>query len=212
MVSRNKQDYLRCIYKLQLKKDGSVNAREIAKALEISKPSVSEMMVKLKKAGFVKYKTYGPISLTEKGIVEARKVLRRHRLLEVFLTKLLGLHKSFHKEAHKIEHVLSDNAEAKLEQLLKHPKKCPDGDQIPEKTVHVITLNEAPMNKQLKVLFSKLGKREEIDRIKALGIIHGETAVILKRILGGPLIIRIKGSEVALSRDISSCIYVEVAK
>jgi DtxR family Mn-dependent transcriptional regulator len=212
MVSRNEQDYLRYIYELQSKKDGPVNASEIAKALGISKPSVSEMMLKLRRSGLVEYRAYGPISLTENGIAEARVVLRRHRLLEVFFAKLLGLSKSFHREAHEIEHALSADAEAKLAQLLKHPTKCPDGDPIPEKTVRVLTLNEAPMNRELRVLFSKLGKREEIDRIKALGIIHGENAVILKRVSGGPLIFRIKGSEVALSKDISSCIYVEVAK
>ncbi|MFH0817205.1 MAG: FeoA domain-containing protein, partial [Candidatus Micrarchaeota archaeon] len=94
--------------------------------------------------------------------------------------------------------------------LLKHPKKCPDGDEIPRRDPPLINLSNAPAGKPLRILFSKIEKQEELKRIKALGVIHGEKAKILKRVSGGPLILLIKGSEIALGKDVSSLIYVEV--
>jgi DtxR family Mn-dependent transcriptional regulator len=210
MPSRNEQDYLRIIYELLIKSNIGVRISDIATALNISKPSVTEMMHKLEKNKLVERKAYNSITLTEKGIAEARKVLRRHRILEVFFANVLGLGKTFHREAHAIEHSLSDEAEVKLDSLLKHPKLCPDGDEIPPKNSKVLSLGNAPQRKTLKILFSKLEKKTELDRIRALGIIPNETVEILKHISGGPLILKVKGTEIALGKDISSRIYVEV--
>jgi DtxR family Mn-dependent transcriptional regulator len=210
MPSRNEEDYLRIIYELQIKNNSGVRTSDIATALNISKPSVTEMMQKLEKNKFIERKAYSSIALTEKGIAEARTVLRRHRILEVFFANVLGLGKTFHREAHEIEHSLSDEAEIKLNSLLKHPKLCPDGDEIPSKDSKIFSLGNAPQRKTLKILFSKLEKKAELERIKALGIIPNETVEILKRISGGPLILRVKGTEIALGRNISACIYVEV--
>ncbi len=210
MPSRNEQDYLRIIYELQMKKNGGVRTKDIADSLNISKPSVTEMMYKLERSKLVERRIYGSVTLTETGIKEARKVLRRHRILEVFFAKILGLGKTFHKEAHEIEHSLSDAAESKLDQLLKHPKHCPDGDEIPEKNSRIFSLVRAPTGKPLNLLFSKLEKDAELDRIRALGILPGGKVEIIKRISGGPMIVRVKDSEIALGKDISSRIYVEV--
>ncbi|MFA6048415.1 MAG: metal-dependent transcriptional regulator [Candidatus Micrarchaeia archaeon] len=212
MPSRNEEDYLRCIYELQSKAGGSVRQAQIATALGVSKPSVSEMMLKLDRAGLAFRRAYGAVSLTQRGVEEARKVLRRHRLLEVFLARLLGLKKSFHKEAHEIEHSFSEAAESGLDRLLKHPKKCPDGDEIPPRESRVLSLERAPLHKPLVVLFSRLESKEELSRIRALGIIHGERVRVLKRVAGGPLTLKVKGSEIALGHGISSQIFVEAEK
>ncbi|MFH1471155.1 MAG: metal-dependent transcriptional regulator [Candidatus Micrarchaeota archaeon] len=209
MPSKNEQDYLRCLYELQSKKGGGVRASDLASSLGVSKPSVSEMVRKLTKGGLVENTPYGAIALTEKGVLEARKVLRRHRLLEVFFSRVLGLKGTFHKEAHESEHVLSEEAERKLERLLKHPKKCPDGDEIPRRGAIVLPLSSAPDKRGLRVLFSTLEK-DELSRIKAMGVVHGEKATIIKKIHGGPLILEIKGSEVAIGKEVASRIYVEV--
>lgn len=211
MTSRSEQDYLRCIYELQSKKGGPIRVGELTTALGISKSGISEMIKKLKKAGFVEYSAYGPISLTINGMNEARSVLRKHRLLEIFFARILGLHSSFHKEAHELEHVLSDEAEKCFERYLKHPKKCPDRNRIPEKHAQIFTLYSAPMSKPLRIVFSKLRKKEEVERIRALGIIHNEKCQIVKRISNGPIILKVKGSELILGKDVSSKIYVEVS-
>ncbi len=209
MTSKNKEDYLRSIYELQTKAGGSVKAGAIASKLGISKPSVSEMMGKLKNDGLVESAPYGAVSLTGKGVEEARKILRRHRLLEVFFSDFLGIN-AFHDEAHETEHALSEEAERRLEKLLKHPKKCPDGDEIPRRGAKVLPLARAPKGKPLRVLFSTLENEEELASIKALGIIHGEKARVLKKINRGPLILLVKGAEIAIGADVSSNIYVEV--
>jgi DtxR family transcriptional regulator, Mn-dependent transcriptional regulator len=205
---QNKQDYLRYIYELQSREGGGVRTTDIASSLGVSKPSVSEMVRKLKSEGLVESTPYSSIALTEKGVVEARKVLRRHRLLEVFFSNILGMN-AFHKEAHESEHALSDEAEKKLERLLKHPKKCPDGDEIPRIGAKVLPLASAPNAKKLRVLFSTLEKGE-LSQIKAMGIIHGENVKIAKKMQGGPLILQVKGSDIAISKELSSKIFVEV--
>ncbi|MDO8647987.1 MAG: metal-dependent transcriptional regulator [Candidatus Diapherotrites archaeon] len=212
MPSRNEQDYLRYIYELQSKNNRGVKVGEIAKELGISKPSVSEMLSKFKKAGLVEFKNYGPVSLTKRGIRQARIVLRKHRILEVFFARLLGLKKSFHDEAHEIEHAISEVASDRLEKLLKNPKECPDGREIPAKQAKVMTLNSAPLNRQLRVLFSRIERKEEQSRINALGLVHGEKISVTKRISNGPLIIKVKKSEIVLGKNISSLIFVEADK
>ncbi|HQT44770.1 MAG TPA: metal-dependent transcriptional regulator [Candidatus Micrarchaeota archaeon] len=210
MFSVNEQDYLRSIYELQSSCGGSVRTVDIAKELGISKPSASQMISKLKGKGMVERKPYGAVSLTLKGVVEARKVLRRHRLLEVFLVKLLGLKNGFHREAHAMEHSMSDVSERLLEKLVGHPKKCPDGREIPPARRKVISLHEAPVGRSLRVIFSRLGNPDELDRIKSLGLIGGEQVRITRRVSGGPLIVLVKGSDIALGKGVSSQVYVEV--
>jgi len=211
MQSANEQDYLRSIYELQTRKGGSVRTVAIAEELGLSTPSVSQMLGKLEKRKLIaRKKPYGAVSLTLKGVAEARKVLRRHRILEVFLVKLLGLKNGFHREAHAMEHSMSDNSERRLEKLMGHPKKCPDGREIPSARRRVISLHEAPVGKGLKVIFSRLGNPDELDRIKSLGLIGGERIRIIRRVSGGPLIVLVKGSDIALGKGVSSQVYVEV--
>ena len=212
MLSKNEEDYLRRIYELQVKAGRSLRASEIADALSVSTPSVSEMMRKMKKNGFVENKRYGTISLTKKGADEARKILRKHRILEVFFADLLGMKDTFHQEAHEIEHAISEKAELKLEKLLKNPKKCPDGDEIPPHGSRVISLSEAPLRTALRVLFTKLEKKDELARIKSLGMNPGQKMHIVKRLSHGPLILRLKESEVAIGKEIASSVFVEVQK
>ncbi|MFH1285525.1 MAG: metal-dependent transcriptional regulator [Candidatus Micrarchaeota archaeon] len=209
MASRNEQDYLRTIYELQSKKGRGVRTSEIAGKLEISLPSVTEMIGKLQASGLVERKPYGSVSLTEKGTGEARKVLRRHRLLEVFFAKLLKLRRTFHREAHELEHAISQEAEIKLEKLLGNPKRCPDDDEIPARNARVVSLCNAPPGKPLRVLFTKLERKEELTRVKALGIVKDEKVRILERVSNGPLVLLVKGSRIALGKEVCSSIYVE---
>ncbi len=106
-MSISKDDYLSEMYRIQYSNNRKTKVTEIANALKISKPSVSEMVRKLSREGLLKFEQFGGITLTDKGIVHARKIIRKHQLLEVFFRNLLRIKKNFHKEAHKMEHVLS---------------------------------------------------------------------------------------------------------
>ena len=126
----SKEDYLKTIYELGGDKE-QVSNKNIATALNISRPSVSEMIKKLLQDGYVEYTVYQGIKLTEYGAVEAKKIRRRHLLWEVFLVEKLGYNsEEVHDEAEKLEHVTNKKLEKKLDEYLNYPKVCPHGSKI----------------------------------------------------------------------------------
>ena len=132
MRNQNKEDYLKAIYHLEKEFNRPVKSIELAKYLRISKPSVSEMIKKLAKEKLINYKTYKTLSLTQKGLKEAERVTYKHRIIEVFLTKILKLNPSLiHDEGNKLEHAFSDKSIKKISLLLKNPQFCPHGKPIP---------------------------------------------------------------------------------
>ncbi len=110
-----------------------VKSVDLASFLEISKPSVAEMLDNLAEEGLIDKEKYSGVSLTRKGAEEAKKITFKHRIIEVFLLKFLKIDKKdLHKEAHKLEHAFSDNVVRKLSIALKNPMKCPHGSLIPK--------------------------------------------------------------------------------
>jgi len=129
-MTGNKEDYLKIIYELggESKK---VSNKEIAEGLGISPPSVSEMVKKLLKEGYVEYTSYQGVSLTEAGLKEAMKIRKRHLLWEVFLAEKLGYDiEDIHEEAEKLEHITSSKLEEHLDRFLNYPEFCPHGSRI----------------------------------------------------------------------------------
>lgn len=110
------EDYLETIYNLD-QELGYVRISDIARALELSKPSVTQMMKKLDKEGCVKYKAYCPLQLTAKGRTIGKKVAERHEVLAEFFT-ILGIpEKTQEQDIHGIEHYLSPMTLAKLKEV-----------------------------------------------------------------------------------------------
>ncbi|MBT7392399.1 metal-dependent transcriptional regulator, partial [archaeon] len=118
------ENYLQTMYYL-FEKDTNkgIKSIDIAKELKISRPSVSAMVKKLAKEGYLIADKYSKIFLTELGKKEARKLMHKHRVIEVFLVDVLGHDISrVHEEAHKLEHAFSDESIEKLDLLLNNPK------------------------------------------------------------------------------------------
>lgn len=133
MRSISQGDYLRAIYNIcesEVKKEA--NSVELAEFLNFSKAAVSNMLKKMNSEGLVKMRPYSSFSLTAKGLREAEKLTYKHRVIEVFLVELLKIRKeNVHREAHQLEHALSDEVIKKLDDFLGNPKFCPDGKRIP---------------------------------------------------------------------------------
>lgn len=101
-----KEDYLETLYDLE-KTTGCLRTSDVARTLKLRKPSVTQMIQRLAKDGFVSHKPYFPISLTPKGRAIGRKIAEHHAVLAAFLT-LLGIPRhSQEKDIHGIEHHLS---------------------------------------------------------------------------------------------------------
>ncbi len=132
MFTTNKEDYLRGIYILEEEK-GQIKSVDLAHYLNVSKPSVSEMVKELNKEGLISYKKYSRLKFTVKGRRIARKLTFKHRLIELFLKNILKINsKNIHQEAHRLEHAFSDDSVVKIRKLLGNPKKDPHGKPIPQ--------------------------------------------------------------------------------
>lgn len=127
-MSQSIEDYLKGIYVLNTEKKYS--NKDIAEYLKVSPASVSEMIKKFVNDGYV-YMDGKSIKLTLEGQRKAKKILRIHRVWEVFLVETLGYDiDEIHDEAEKLEHVTSDKLLHKLEKFLFYPKVCPHGSPI----------------------------------------------------------------------------------
>jgi len=210
MKSRSEEDYLKAIYEIQSRENRGARVGEVAAALGVRDASASEMVARLARAGLVEKERYGVLSLTRKGAERASGVVRKHRLLEVFFEKLLGIKSGFHREAHELEHAISENASEKLARLLGNPGECPDGAAIPAASARVLTLDRVRPRGACRVLFSKLDRREEAERLSAMGLIPGERVRVERVLPKGPSIIMVKGARIALGKDICSKVFVEL--
>ena len=127
------ENYAKAIYALQHKGGGEpVGTNLLAERLGVTAGSVSAMLRKLADEGLVEHVPYRGVTLTAEGELLALEVLRHHRLLELYLAETLGLHvDDVHDEADRLEHVLSEELEARIDRALGFPTHDPHGDPIP---------------------------------------------------------------------------------
>src|SRR5215471_19848782 len=123
--------YLRTVY--ELTEEGIVPLRaRIAERLSQSGPTVSETVARMERDGLIKVTDNRRLSLTEEGLRQATRVMRKHRLAECLLVDVIGLPwEEVHIEACRWEHVISDTVERRLVELLDYPVRCPHGNIIP---------------------------------------------------------------------------------
>jgi len=126
--------YLRTLYELREEGIPPLRAR-LVERLHVSAPAASESTARLAHEGLVSLAKDRTVLFTEKGLLRATAVMRKHRLAELLLTKVIGLDWALvHNEACRWEHVISDEVEARLTVLLGDPKRCPFGNEIPPAT------------------------------------------------------------------------------
>jgi DtxR family Mn-dependent transcriptional regulator len=235
MTQRSTQDYLKVIYNLS-KNGDLVSTNEISHKLDVAPASVTEMLKKLSEDSYVNYSPYHGSTLTEKGLQEAQKVTRKHRLLEKFLSDVLHIGKDkVHTEACQMEHALSDEAEESLCRLLKHPDTCSDdGKPIPacnlpfsncEECIQLHKQGQEEVGKRHKNLtpirdlkggkYGKIGfirgEHKVLQRLLDMGLTPGTRIKVVKVApLDGPVQVLVRGSKLALGQDIACNVFVEV--
>jgi DtxR family Mn-dependent transcriptional regulator len=125
------ENYLTEILRLE-EAGGEASTSELADRLQVARPSVTGMLKRLADDDLVTYEPYRAVRLTRRGRRTARAMLRRHRLVETFLVRALGLAPDrVHEEAHRWEHALSDEVVDRLDRWLGHPTTDPHGTPIP---------------------------------------------------------------------------------
>lgn len=218
MANKSTEDYLKTIFWLS-RLTGKVNTSSIASGLKISSASVTDMLKRLSENGYISYTPYYGVRLTKKGDRTALKVIRRHRLLELFLVEALGYSwDNVHDEAERLEHVVSDELEARIDSFLGYPRYDPHGDPIPS--------DEGVMEKVEYSMLSDLKEGEEgiisqvVDSAKLLqymkknGLaLQSRVAVREKETFDDSMKIRIDGKkDVFFSREVTQQIFVKKIK
>jgi DtxR family Mn-dependent transcriptional regulator len=201
---------------LQDEKQKVISAR-LAELMRVSAPTVTATLARLNKQGMVKFGERKEVLLTPKGKETAEQLVRRHRLVERWLTDVLGMGwAAADAEAHRLEHALSPEVETLLNKHLGYPSTCPHGNPIPG--------NPPPDDKTWQPLISREpGERAEIKRVaepvenamellhfvEARGLIPGGRVELLDREPNeGPLTLRVGERIVSISHYIASNIYV----
>lgn len=212
------EQYLKVIYNLT-EDGGMAKTTDIASAMDIAPASVTEMIHKLSDKGYVRHEPYKGVVLRPRGMKIACKVSRKHRLLERFLADFVGVSgKSRHEQACKMEHALTDEAEKNLCRIMHHPTECPHGRRIPKcdrsTTCEKCTSTDTPLSEIAegqRVIVSHLISRnqDELCSMLSMGFVPGAEVRVEKKIpMGGPIIVSLKGTKVAIARDRGNLLHV----
>jgi DtxR family transcriptional regulator, Mn-dependent transcriptional regulator len=219
MNNISKEDYLSIIFKFQ-DTSGEIKPIAIAKKLQVSQAAVTDMLKKLATDKYILYEKYRGIRLTQRGEDFARNMVRRHRIWEVFLQKIVGMPwDKVHQEAHRLEHSSSDNLIDKLEVLLRYPEFDPHGDPIPSKQGKMPKIKKHLPLSSLKEGESGVVIRvndfddQFLNYITSLGIGLNEIIRVKeKRDFDNSLLIQIKGKPWNISQKLAENIFVEIKK
>src|SRR5256712_6993540 len=130
-LTRSVEDYLKAIYHLS-SQGGFAATSDMAAMLEVSSPSVSGMVKRLSETGLIEHVPYRGVQLTPQGRRAALRMIRRHRILELYLTQHLGYDwGGVHAEAERLQHAVSDDLIERMASRLGQPPYDPHGDPLP---------------------------------------------------------------------------------
>jgi len=158
--------------------------KDIAESLNIKMPTVNSMVKKLAEKKFIKYEKYKAIELTDAGRKQALIILRKHRLTELFLTKVMGLGwEEVHDIAEQIEHIQSVRFFDRVDEMLGHPQFDPHGEPIPDSNgklpvFKTIPLSDGRLNTSYKLAGVASHDPSFLQFLDSLGLTLGATIEI----------------------------------
>jgi DtxR family Mn-dependent transcriptional regulator len=212
------QDYLKAIHS-HGGADKTVSPVDIADALDVRAPSVTGMLKRLAEAGWIDYEPGVGARLTPRGVAEARRVIRRHRLVELFLTRVLGLDWSeVDAEAEALEHAISPRLEAAIAAHLGEPLEDPHGHPIPTREGDLARRDLQPLStfrpgQRVVIREVKDDSPERLRRWQTLGLTPGATVLILShQPLDDLYEVQVAGQKVPLGSEGLAGLFGELAR
>lgn len=158
-LSSSHQNYVKTVWKLHEWSGESVSASELADALKLRRSTVSDAIKRLTEQGYFLHSPYGGIVLTELGQRVALEMVRRHRLIEMFLLEVMGYTwQQVHDEAEQLEHAVSDFMVGRMDELLGYPRRDPHGDPIPDAEGVIHMPKVARFDRVVAAVASSLGE------------------------------------------------------
>lgn len=213
---RAREDYLKAIY--HLAGEGPVQAAELARYLGVSRSSVSQFKVRLAGERLIRRASErtDALRLTKKGLAMAIAIVRRHRLLETFLHRSLGVPlERIHDEAERLEHAVSEDVARRLARFLGNPQTDPHGHRIPDEALHVDASADRPLTgveRGCRVVLTRMDDRDEavVKELARCGALPGLRAVVSRAGAGG-MTLRSGRREIMLSAAASGALYCTLA-
>lgn len=213
--SRSVEDFVKTVYRLQ-QSHVRVSTNQLSHELEISAPSVTDMARRMVAAGLVDYRKYQGVVLTDEGEALALRVLRRHRLIELYLLSELGYSLGeVHREAERLEHAVSDRFVAAIAGKLGDPHLDPHGDPIPAPDGSILRrdlrpLTELPTDLPARVSQYTTDDEAMLEHIVGRGFVLGAPVTVTARDpFDGPLTVRVGSSKRMIGAGVAGCILVE---
>ena len=217
MITRSEENYIKAILTINLEKNSIVSTNEIAKILETSAASVTEMIKKLQDKKLVIYEKYKGVKLSKAGRIKAFEILRKHRLWETFLVNKLDFSwGEVHDVAEQLEHIKSEKLTDKLDHFLNYPKFDPHGEPIPTKSGIIpstkrITLSEMKINSKGIIMGVSLDNKEFLDHLTKISISIGTKIEAIDRIIfDQSMKIKINSKIEHISKEIANNILIKV--
>lgn len=195
-LSRSVEDYLKAVYHLS-DQGAAATTKDIALRLVVAAPSVSMMLKRLSALGLVQRVPYQGAQLTREGRQAALRTIRRHRVLELYLTRHLGFAwDTVHDEAERLEHAVSDLLIDRMAAALDNPRYDPHGDPIPTadgtiESADLVSLATAPVGMELELRQVTTQDPERLRFLAEHGLVPGlHLAIADRQPFGGPTTVR----------------------
>lgn len=217
MLSQAVEDYLKTIYKLQ--GESTASTTEIARVMNVSSASVTNMIKRLDGMGLVEHQSYKGVALTAAGEKIALEIIRHHRLLELYLKEVMGYSwEKLHEEAEHLEHHISEEFETKIEQLLGYPTHDPHGDPIPARDGTIPEASADPLSRvepgcSVTVQRVSDGDPDLLRYLERIGLMpRTRLHVVDKAPFGGPITLRIGEREQVIGPNVGDNVFVTRAE
>ncbi|HXH19622.1 MAG TPA: metal-dependent transcriptional regulator [Chitinophagales bacterium] len=216
MLSTTEENYLKAIFKLSGEGGRNVSTNSIAREISTSAASVTDMLRKLAQKKLIHYEKYRGVQLTKEGRKAAVRLIRSHRLWEVFLLEKLGFRwDQVHEVAEEMEHVRSPLLIARLEKFLGYPKFDPHGDPIPDehgkisyhRQVSLIELKPGEKGRITGVVEQNTNFLQYLDKMNLA--LNSTVEVIELNDFDNSRHLRVKGKEVFASEKVCKNLIVE---
>jgi DtxR family transcriptional regulator, Mn-dependent transcriptional regulator len=218
VITREREDYLKTIYKLQ-QEESPVRTTAIAKALGVEPASVTGVIKRLAELSYLEHQPYKGVTLTRSGELVALEVIRHHRLIELYLIDALNYGwDEVHDEAERLEHAVSPLFIQRIEAALGYPEIDPHGSPIPTTDGHVAPRKGTPLTQLDKGQHGHVARVSDDDpgllRYLASLEIRPGAEIEVKAIepYGGPITVTINGQQHSLGPQAADQIFVEVSK
>ena len=216
MITNIVEDYLATIYRATSENQKSTTTTIIADKMRVSRGTVTSMFKKLAKSELITHVLYKGVSLTSTGEKIALEIIRHHRLIELYLQNSMGVPwDKVHEEADKLEHILSEEIEDRIDELLNNPTNDPHGAPIPTKDGHVSNdiFKRLSQEKKGEELLIKRVDEEDSEKLVYLADkgLYPNTALKVTNVepFKGPITIEIDNSEIIVGNKIADSVFVD---